>query len=207
MLDNADDLAILDGVLGLAAAFGRQVIAEGVETVEQGELLLRLGCQFAQGFCIARPIPASEFPVWVFNWRPDSAWSNPHVQVSRDELPLLLAEVEHRAWIRGIAACLSGERGSPPALDARACRFAQWANAEGRRRYGSYPAFQAMQKLHREVHALADEMLAAHAHDGADQAVARIAELNSLQDALNGHVGGFIGRSDLASDEPLGDVA
>ena len=37
MLDDPDDLAILEGVLGLATAFHRQVIAEGVETVEHGD--------------------------------------------------------------------------------------------------------------------------------------------------------------------------
>ena len=49
MLDDPDDLAILDGVLGLATAFRRQPIAEGVETVEHGEMLLQLGCEVAQG--------------------------------------------------------------------------------------------------------------------------------------------------------------
>uniref|UniRef100_E6QR57 Diguanylate cyclase/phosphodiesterase with PAS/PAC and GAF sensor(S) n=1 Tax=mine drainage metagenome TaxID=410659 RepID=E6QR57_9ZZZZ len=47
MLGDPDDLAILDGVIGLATAFQRKVIAEGVETVEHGELLLQLGCELA----------------------------------------------------------------------------------------------------------------------------------------------------------------
>jgi EAL domain-containing protein (putative c-di-GMP-specific phosphodiesterase class I) len=34
------------------------VIAEGVETVEHGEMLLQLGCELAQGYGIARPMPA-----------------------------------------------------------------------------------------------------------------------------------------------------
>jgi predicted signal transduction protein with EAL and GGDEF domain len=55
MLDDPDDLAILDGVIGLARAFGRRVIAEGVETIEHGEMLLQLGCEHAQGYGVARP--------------------------------------------------------------------------------------------------------------------------------------------------------
>ena len=64
MLSNTDDLAIIKGVLGLAASFNREVIAEGVETQAHGEALLQLGCELAQGYGIARPMPASDFYVW-----------------------------------------------------------------------------------------------------------------------------------------------
>jgi EAL domain-containing protein (putative c-di-GMP-specific phosphodiesterase class I) len=49
MLVDEDDLAIIEGVVGLAKAFKREVIAEGVETIEHGVELLKLGCQLAQG--------------------------------------------------------------------------------------------------------------------------------------------------------------
>jgi diguanylate cyclase (GGDEF)-like protein/PAS domain S-box-containing protein len=75
MLDDPDDLAIVKGVIGLAHAFHRKVIAEGVETIAHGELLLAHGCELAQGYGIARPMPASDIPNWVANWRPDKAWS------------------------------------------------------------------------------------------------------------------------------------
>ncbi len=74
MLDDADDLAILKGVIGLANAFKRQVIAEGVETVAHGTALLQLGCELAQGYGVARPMPATEMPAWVAAWRIDPAW-------------------------------------------------------------------------------------------------------------------------------------
>jgi EAL domain-containing protein (putative c-di-GMP-specific phosphodiesterase class I) len=74
MLDDPDDLAILEGVIGLANAFKREVIAEGVETVAHGTLLLAMGCDFAQGYGIARPMPAHAFPAWATDWRPDAAW-------------------------------------------------------------------------------------------------------------------------------------
>ena len=85
MLDDPDDLAILEGVIGLAAAFKREVIAEGVETVAHGAALLNLGCELAQGYGIARPMPAELLPRWTASWRPDDSWSylrrrggNPH---------------------------------------------------------------------------------------------------------------------------------
>jgi len=74
MLDDPDDLAIVNGVIGLAIAFRRQVIAEGVETIEHGTKLLSLGCVLAQGYGIARPMPAAKIPNWVATWQPDAAW-------------------------------------------------------------------------------------------------------------------------------------
>jgi EAL domain-containing protein (putative c-di-GMP-specific phosphodiesterase class I) len=61
-------------VIGLASAFGREVIAEGVETVEHGTMLLQLGCDLAQGYGIARPMPAQQMLAWSLGWRPDAAW-------------------------------------------------------------------------------------------------------------------------------------
>jgi len=74
MLDDPDDLAILQGIIGLAAAFKREVIAEGVETVAHGTALLQLGCELAQGYGIARPMPADQLPSWAATWQPDAAW-------------------------------------------------------------------------------------------------------------------------------------
>jgi len=74
MLDDPSDIAILQGVLGLAQALGRLVIAEGVETSAHAEMLLRLGCLHGQGYAIAKPMPAEQVPDWVAQWRPDPAW-------------------------------------------------------------------------------------------------------------------------------------
>lgn len=75
MLDDPEDLAIVEGVVWLANAFGRAVIAEGVETVTHGELLVLLGCELAQGFGIARPMPGPDLVAWAQNWRPHPAWT------------------------------------------------------------------------------------------------------------------------------------
>ena len=74
MLEDPADWAILQGIIGMAAAFKRDVIAEGVETTEHGSLLLQLGCQLAQGYGIARPMPAAQMPKWATEWQPDATW-------------------------------------------------------------------------------------------------------------------------------------
>jgi diguanylate cyclase (GGDEF)-like protein len=74
MPEDAEDLAILQAILGLASAFRREVIAEGVETVEHGELLLQLGCDIGQGYGIARPMPAEQISEWAASWSPPRSW-------------------------------------------------------------------------------------------------------------------------------------
>jgi EAL domain-containing protein (putative c-di-GMP-specific phosphodiesterase class I) len=76
MLDDPDDLAILQGVIGLAAAFKRRVIAEGVETVAHGNLLLQMGCELGQGYAIARPMLAQDFPQWLQRWQTNPVWGS-----------------------------------------------------------------------------------------------------------------------------------
>ena len=57
---DTDDTAIVTSTIGLAAAVGVQVVAEGVETDEQRDALLALGCQLGQGYLFARPLPAAQ---------------------------------------------------------------------------------------------------------------------------------------------------
>jgi diguanylate cyclase (GGDEF)-like protein len=54
------DQAIVAAVVGMADAFALDVVAEGIETAEQADLLTRLGCRFGQGYLFARPAPARE---------------------------------------------------------------------------------------------------------------------------------------------------
>ena len=75
MLADPEDLAIAQGVIGLAQAFQRTVIAEGVETDAHGTRLLEMGCHLAQGYGIARPMPASELPGWIENYKAPSVWT------------------------------------------------------------------------------------------------------------------------------------
>jgi EAL domain-containing protein (putative c-di-GMP-specific phosphodiesterase class I) len=84
MLEDPDDLSILKGVLGLANAFRLQTIVEGVEKVEHGTMLLQIGYDLAQGYGIARPMPAHLLPGWSAAWRPDPAWTeSPSLSHSR----------------------------------------------------------------------------------------------------------------------------
>ncbi len=68
MLEDRGDRAIVQGVIALAKAFDRRLVAEGVETEELFHALVEMGCECGQGYGIALPMPASEFPAWMEKW-------------------------------------------------------------------------------------------------------------------------------------------
>ena len=55
-------MAVVRAILALAETMSMQVIAEGIETEEQREVLRKLGCECGQGFLFARAQPAE---TWV----------------------------------------------------------------------------------------------------------------------------------------------
>ncbi len=187
MLDDPEDLAILEGVLGLATAFRRHAIAEGVETVEHGSMLLQLGCELAQGYGIARPMPAAELPNWANVWQPAPGWLG-LAALNRSELPLLYAGVEIRAWARAFEASLSGVHDTPPPLEYHQCRFGAWLNAGGLAGRDSPSSLQAIDASHRQLHDLATELIDIKAQGRNQEALARLGEFYCLMDALLEHL-------------------
>ncbi len=181
-LEDPEDLAILEGVLGLATAFQRGVVAEGVETLAHGQMLLRLGCELAQGYAIARPMPAGDLVDWTGRWQVEAVWRET-LPIGREDFPVLFAGVEHRAWVSRIEACLQ-EEGPAPVLDVHECRFGHWLDGAGRMRYAGVAQFEVIQPLHADAHALAAELIELRAIGQRMQAVARLNELHDLRDQL-----------------------
>ncbi len=189
MLDDPDDLAIVEGVIGLTQAFHRKVIAEGVETVEHGLVLLLLGCDLAQGFGIARPMPAGELPAWIAGFQPDELWSLATAfQWSREDLPMLISEVDHNRWKNALGAYLAGEEPSPPPLDHRCCRFGKWLYGPDRQRYAAVDTFQSLEAAHFALHETGREMvLRKESGDGA-----AVDALRPQLEKYSGHISDLI---------------
>ena len=61
--------AVVEASLDLARKLGLSTVAEGVETIEDWQMLAELGCDVAQGYLIARPVPGSELQAVVNRWR------------------------------------------------------------------------------------------------------------------------------------------
>lgn len=86
MLDDKEDLTVLQGIISLAKLFNKQVVAEGVESIRHGEVLLSLDCHLAQGYVIARPMPAHDVSSWVAQWQAPAQWHAESVKVAEEPL-------------------------------------------------------------------------------------------------------------------------
>ncbi|MEW5789450.1 MAG: EAL domain-containing protein [Pseudomonadota bacterium] len=185
MLDDMEDLAIVEGVLGLAAAFDLKVVAEGVESASQGNVLMQFGCDVAQGFGLAMPMPAGRLVEWIKAFQLGYEWSPSTMPVEREDLPLLSAELAHRRWIDQVLSAV--ENGSAAAcvnLDIHACGFGRWYDRRGRDKYGFLDEYSGIQPIHMAMHDTARRLLAAAAMGEKKKAQAEKKRLLEHQEML-----------------------
>ena len=184
MLDNHLDLSVVASVIGVAHAFDHGVIAEGLETSEQGSLLLDLGCDLAQGYFIAHPMPADALLEWFKGYRPPPQWAAAANAWTPVDLPLLLLEPQQRGWLQQLELTLLGDAEQGPALpEPAACQLRRWYASDGQRRYGPYAAFTALGPLLDQVEQVASE-LARRRAGGEQLTTDSLAQLRGANDAI-----------------------
>jgi EAL domain-containing protein (putative c-di-GMP-specific phosphodiesterase class I) len=66
--DSPKNAAIVQSTIALCHALGLSVVAEGVETLAELDWLVGNSCDTAQGYFIARPMPADELPNWIASY-------------------------------------------------------------------------------------------------------------------------------------------
>ncbi|MBU1979413.1 MAG: EAL domain-containing protein, partial [Gammaproteobacteria bacterium] len=163
MLEDPDDLALIEGVVSLASIFKLGVIAEGVETTEHGVMLMRLGCDEAQGYGIARPMPAVDVPAWCAQFRPDPAWLRwADMRWDLADFPLLVAQQDHLKWVKQVTTAVSSAAmalAKAELTDHHHCRFGLWFDGIGRERYGHLPVFAELEPIHAHVHEVGSEII------------------------------------------------
>lgn len=69
MVSNKDCAVIVNSIIDLGHNLGLKVIAEGVEDVRIWRILAEKGCDYAQGYFMAKAMPASELDAWLKSWR------------------------------------------------------------------------------------------------------------------------------------------
>lgn len=183
MLDTPEGADAIAGILGLASAFKRKVVAEGVEFIEQGIALLRLNCDVVQGYAVARPMPADQIPNWVAKFQPDPAWqASLNLPWRRSDFPLLVAEVDQRRWLKIVSIAV--ERGDSSLLSNRVSNlressFGHWLYGVAKTRYGSLPELAKIPDLHRNTHRISAEIAVHLSRGNKVQALDLLAEQRS----------------------------
>ncbi len=150
MLEDPDDIAILDALLALARSFGRNCIAEGVESIRHGEMLLRLGCEWGQGYAIGHPMPAHEFEQWLHTWQVPLSWKG-FKPDSRAALPVPFTYADHRVWISQMIDYLSGKTQVPPQSET----LQYWRDQSGRPTFFGKDPDDPVDVLHQSIQQLA----------------------------------------------------
>ena len=182
LLDDPEHAVIVTSIIDLGRNFDRQVFAEGVETVPHGQLLLELGCELAQGYAIAQPMPPERLPEWMASWQPPPAWQAA-APATQERMSALVAELAHDAWRNSLKAYARGQRAQPPELDPAACRLGRWI----RRREAQLAAnpLASVRAAHEAAHEGARRLVAAQQAGDRDAAAAALNAVEAANDDLD----------------------
>jgi len=193
MLDDPDDYNIVDGVIGLAEAFGRDVIAEGVETTAQGLMLQAMGCKAAQGYGIAKPLTADDFCTWLSDYKPDQRWLDCGKQVRSDkEDKLKLFRLMSGHWL---AFFVSNIQSSPqdikhwPIMNNKHDACGQWIKRKRKQQLFTSESLNRLDKAHKHFHAVAQAIHHQYQQGDIDAARAALPALQSAFDEMSNAVG------------------
>jgi diguanylate cyclase (GGDEF)-like protein/PAS domain S-box-containing protein len=193
MLDDPSDYAIIDGVIGLADAFGREVIAEGVETTEHGLMLLIMGCEQAQGYGIARPLPANKFPHWFSDYRPNQEWQqcgNKYRTAKENKVKLFRLVSDQ--WQSQFVSCLKASPESIehwPIMNAKHCHCGNWLKRAKQEHLFDEECLDDLSKIHDEIHSTAHALLLKHQGGDPDAARDGLGDLKKSFDEMSNILG------------------
>ncbi|OCX72152.1 EAL domain-containing protein [Acidithiobacillus thiooxidans] len=155
VIEDPKDLAIVTAIITASRMLGMEVVAEGVETAEHAELLIKTGCNYMQGYFFSRPLPAEDIPSWIahFSLAPLPTDSLPPLDILS---PILEGHILH---IQKALRALRQENPLPARLleeDAEAhCHLGLWLRGEGEQALGGTPSFARLRIRHKRLYELA----------------------------------------------------
>jgi len=189
ILDDPDDFIITDGVIGLADSFNREVIAEGVETEAHGLVLQIMGCENAQGYGIARPMPASEISDWVENYQPNKRWlAYGNTDPSEKEKKILLLKLMTHYWFEQFEIKLLAEADSHlkwPEIEHNKCHNGVWIERKKHLQLFDPSWLEQLDHAHQLMHQLAFDLMQKYKSGGLVAAREGLTELRLDFDKLN----------------------
>jgi len=167
ILDDPNDYAIINGVIGLSEAFNRQVIAEGVETTEHGLILLLMGCIAAQGYGISRPMPSDDIPEWLANYTPKQEWikyaNQPHsLKESKIKLLRLTTQYWFDKLLENISTAHNEDKQSWPIINHTQCHHGAWIQRIKKEHIFDESWLSTLSHSHEEMHRYAGSIITKH---------------------------------------------
>jgi diguanylate cyclase (GGDEF)-like protein/PAS domain S-box-containing protein len=188
MLDDPNDYVIVDGVIGLAESFSRKVIAEGVESREHGLMLLAMGCHLAQGFGIARPMPAGDFSSWLKRYRPEQSWLNYAAKPrSLADNKSTLLNLTFKQWHARFLARINAAADSSlewPIMDTSRCHCGVWIEAGQKEQLFKASDLSELSLAHDAYHANAHEIYALYQRAEHARAQQGVSSLNQAYERM-----------------------
>jgi len=190
MIDDPSDFAIIDGIIGLSDSFNRTVIAEGVETTNQGLMLLVMGCKEAQGYGIAKPMPVDDFPDWQKNYIPNKEWQacgNKHrtTKEKKVELFKLLTQRWKDVFINNIQSSPEEEVEHWPIMNDERCPCGMWIKRAIQEQLFAAESLKQLDKAHEALHLAAHALFIQYKNGETDAARNGLAEFQTAFDQMN----------------------
>jgi len=184
ILDDASDYAIVEGTIGLAGAFDRDLIAEGVETTGHGLMLLLMGCEKAQGYGIARPMPIDDFILWINSYKANQAWMMAgKTSYSKSGARIALFRLITSRWGEKFTANILSDPEnveSWPIMDGNHCPCGIWLKRDRSERLFKEEQLNQLDQAHISLHQLANTLLIKYQEGDLDSARAGLPELETI---------------------------
>ncbi|MBF0266622.1 MAG: EAL domain-containing protein [Gammaproteobacteria bacterium] len=183
MINNSEVFDIVEGVIRLADALNRPVVAEGVESLEHGLMLMQLGCQYIQGYGLGKPMPVNEFSSWINNFNQHIHWQNLQNQAFSmtydNALNVAIYAIQH---------CLLELKmtfESDTAVNDQSkfqfdCYFNTWYGGLGQSRFGHMPQYAFIPPKFASIQKLSEQLNSVAIKDGNDKAMERFEELEVI---------------------------
>ncbi len=193
MLDDPGDYAIIHGITGLASAFNNKMIAEGVETTEHGLMLLLLGCHYAQGYGIAKPMPAESLPSWLDNYQANTAWLNfanktHSIKENKKKLFRLISEQWKNKFIKNILAAPEDTKDWPIILHSH-CHCGHWIKRELQDQLFELETVMALETAHEAHHETALQIYELYQNNELTAARSALIKLQLDSDTMSNRLG------------------
>lgn len=189
------DYSIVESVIGLSQAFRHDVVAEGVETEEQGLILLLLDCHVLQGYAIAKPMPGVELTDWVRDYRPFPSWQNyAGKTLTPEQSQVAIRRIELKQWLNRVRQCLDAQSNGPvywPIMDASKSHFGRWLKQAYQLGHYDEAWLRELAGLHTELLSKGRQLAARFSAGETQAARAGFAELEAVQQRLDACLGTY----------------